>query len=59
MVTDKDGQIGKDKTWAEKQKTALPKMEKLDHVGHFRLDSRIDGVGIDVGDILVDNGIER
>ena len=41
------------------QKAALPKMEKLDHVGHLRLDSRIDGVGIDVGDILVDNEIER
>ena len=41
------------------QKAALPKMEKLDHVGRFRLDSRIDGVGIDVGDVLVDNEIER
>ena len=42
----------------ERLKMAFPKMEILDHVGHLRLNSCIDGVGIDVGDVLVDDGLE-
>ena len=38
---------------------AFPKMEILDHAGHLRLNSCIDGVGIDVGDVLVDDGLEQ
>ena len=34
-------------------------MEILDHVGQLRLNSCIDGVGIDVGDVLVDDGLEQ
>ena len=37
---------------------ALPKLEILDHVGHLRLNTCIDGVGIDVEDVLVDDGLE-
>ena len=43
----------------ERLKMAFPKMEILDHVGHLRLNSCIDGVGIDVGDVLVDDGLEQ
>ena len=42
----------------ERLKMAFPKMEILDHVGHLRLNSCIGGVGIDVGDVLVDDGLE-
>jgi hypothetical protein len=42
----------------ERLKMALPKMEILDHIGHLRLNSCIDGVGIDAGVVLVDDGLE-
>ena len=40
-------------------KMAFQKMQILDHAGHLRLNSCIDGVSIDVGDVLVDDGLEK